>query len=1352
MKNSPFLQKLRRLCKRGSSLLLLFQRSPAAQILLPEVNMLSSAAAIDATKLVIATVVGLGAYDSVAGATTIGQVSPSAGSSIVPVTSSVNLASSFQVLGAAGRTPQSWSITSGSLPSGLTLSNPRSRVATVTGTTNQSGDSAVTITAWEFSNFSGISASGSFTFRVTGAAIPAAIATHPASTSINSGGTAILTVTATGTAPLTYQWFQGSSGTTTTPVGTNAASFTTPALNATTNYWVRVSNAANTTGANSNTATVTVRLPAAITTHPASTTINSGQTASLSVVASGDGPITYQWFRGASGTTTNPVGTNSASFTTPALSATTDFWVRVTNLANLTGANSNAATVTVLQPAAITTAPASTSVNYGDTATLSVAASGDGVLSYQWYEGASGVTTTPVGTNAATFTTPALTSTKSYWVKVSNAVNPTGANSTAATVTVLLVTPSYAHAMSQSAGLFSISTRGTQGSTYFGWDTFNDALDRAMPINDTTPDIGTTTVGTNFQTTNTEDHVIDNGDFFFSAGSLAEQITVPTDGTVGTEGFTSLILQISAIPGSGPFPAAIALNSLNDVTPTVVQAVNSAGDGQLWAKWDLPGNQASYTISLSAVANQANFGFDKVIVDSHFSTTAYLPDSAAATLPSITTASALAPRLVSLVFNQQLAGTGGTPPYQFALSAGSLPSGLTLSPSGALSGTPTSAGTSNFTVQIADANILTATKAFSVTISTAPVISTPALLSPSRVGIAYSTALAVSGGTAAYTWSVIGGALPAGLSLSAAGLLSGTPTAVADSSFTVQVLDGNGFTDTKLFSVRTSDLSIVTSSLLTPVRNVSFNQTLIGQGGTAPYTWTVSSGTLPAGLTLSPSGLLSGTPSLTAGNANININIRLTDSTSFEVTRPFTLVVSPIFIAPVLLPITFPTVTIGSEFSFTVAALNYPKTFAITGLPFGLTFSATTGLITGRPLVSGLFNVQVRAANTGGASAATTARLIVRALDKNLIGTFGGIVTRHQINGGLGGSLTVTTTSVGSYTVSLVGAYANSAARGADNRYSVKGNLTSAVQQVSTSIGGQALLLKLDAITGEMTGTLGAALVNGWRSTWNPLTNPAENQVGYYSMAMDLKDTADQGMITIPQGTGFATFSVSLAGALTTTVRTADGETMTSASFLSSKGDYWVYAPLYKNKGSIQGPLQLTEDPAGLFAGNVISGDLTWFKPATTGRTYPASFGPINLKADGGYLAPSSKGSIILGLPDPGNVSMSFTDGGLASSATDPDFSFLFTDNNTIDLKNSVNPGKVAITLNVATGIVAGGFTLTEPTSPPFVRSKVAFQGQVVRSSTGSRKAVGYFLLPQIPASGQAATATSILSGGFNLQ
>ena len=258
MKSASLLLKLRRACKRYGSFLLLFQRSPAAQVILPEVQFLTSSAGLETAKLAIATVVGLGAFDSVAGATSVVQVSPNANSSIVPVSAGGNFGAVLQLVGGGGHTPQSWSVSTGSLPSGLTLASQKSKTTTLTGTTNQTGDFNVTIRAWEGSSFNGRSASGAFTIRVT-AATPVTLTQQPQPVTIFSGETATLTVVATGSAPITYQWYQGNAGDTGTPVGTNHASFTTPALSQTRSYWVRVSNSLTPSGIDSNAATVTVQ-------------------------------------------------------------------------------------------------------------------------------------------------------------------------------------------------------------------------------------------------------------------------------------------------------------------------------------------------------------------------------------------------------------------------------------------------------------------------------------------------------------------------------------------------------------------------------------------------------------------------------------------------------------------------------------------------------------------------------------------------------------------------------------------------------------------------------------------------------------------------------------------------------------------------------------------------------------------------------------------------------------------------------------------------------------------------------------------------------------------------------------
>jgi hypothetical protein len=215
--------------------------------------------------------------------------------------------------------------------------------------------------------------------------------------------------------------------------------------------------------------------------------------------------------------------------------------------------------------------------------------------------------------------------------------------------------------------------------------------------------------------------------------------------------------------------------------------------------------------------------------------------------------------------------------------------------------------------------------------------------------------------------------------------------------------------------------------------------------------------------------------------------------------------------------------------------------------------------------------------------------------------------------------------------------------------------------------------------------------------------------------------------------------------------KTADGESITSAGFLAANGDFPAFSPLYKGKGTILGVLKLTEDAEGLFEGNLVSGSLSWFKPTIVGRAYASTFGPLDLSAEGGYLAAASKGFIVSGLPAPGTVNLNFTDGGLADADTDPNISFTFTDADQVVLPPAAqNPGKVTLKISPATGAVSGLFTLAEAT-PKLTRAKIAFQGQIVRLSNGQRKAVGYFLLPQIPAPGQAANQAPILSGGFSL-
>jgi len=181
------------------------------------------------------------------------------------------------------------------------------------------------------------------------------------------------------------------------------------------------------------------------------------------------------------------------------------------------------------------------------------------------------------------------------------------------------------------------------------------------------------------------------------------------------------------------------------------------------------------------------------------------------TVPSTTTPLAIATTSLSAgtsdtSYSQTLAATGGTFPYTWRTTSGSLPTGLSLAASGAISGTPTTSGTYSFTAQVTDSDLHTASYTYSVLIAAyiTPSLSiTTASVPNGSVSMAYgTTVLAATGGNSPYTWSVASGsALPGGLTLSTSGTLSGTPTTAATYSFTVQVKDSTSNTSAKAYSM-----------------------------------------------------------------------------------------------------------------------------------------------------------------------------------------------------------------------------------------------------------------------------------------------------------------------------------------------------------------------------------------------------------------------------------------------------------------------------------------------------------------------------------------------------------------------
>jgi N-acetylmuramoyl-L-alanine amidase len=256
---------------------------------------------------------------------------------------------------------------------------------------------------------------------------------------------------------------------------------------------------------------------------------------------------------------------------------------------------------------------------------------------------------------------------------------------------------------------------------------------------------------------------------------------------------------------------------------------------------------------------------------------------------------------VGLGYSQTLQATGGTAPYTWDITAGALPGGITLSTAGDLSGMPTASGTFNFTVRARDTALVAGTRPLTLIVDPSgspggPVIVTTSALPNGMIGQAYSQGLSASGGQPPYTWAITFGTLPSGLTLSTNGVISGTPTSAVIASFTVRATDSaaspqQGSAALSLtVDTSTSGLVVLSTSLADGTKDSTYSETLYAANGTPPYTWDITAGLLPGGLTLNPAtGVVSGSPTQ---RGTFSFNVTVTDSTSTAATTGLTLTIN----------------------------------------------------------------------------------------------------------------------------------------------------------------------------------------------------------------------------------------------------------------------------------------------------------------------------------------------------------------------------------------------------------------------------------------------------------------------------
>ncbi len=1084
--------------------------------------------------------------------------------------------------------------------------------------------------------------------------------------------------------------------------GTTSSTFTVPSLTNGTSYtvWVRADNAIGDGTASTPESATPRTVPGAPTNVEAVSDTASADVSWTAPVSNGGSPITgYTATAYTTSAGTTPVGT-ACTTSTLACSVTgltngTTYYIGVV-ATNVAGSSIPSSPLQAVTPIARPGAPTLTSPIAGGDTYLSVSftpgsAGGDPITSYQY--ALNGGTWTTISGTSSPFTINGLTDGTSYSVtlRAVSAAGP-GASSTA-----LSGTP-YTYANPPT----SIAANGENNSIVVSWaaPSYNggSAITGYTITAFSAASNGTiiTTCSTSGALTCTLSSSISNGTTYYISGQ-----------TQNAAGFSVRSTpRVAVTPSVDPGAVSAVTAVAGDGRATVSWTPGSTGQSAItnYTIWYSSGGaytqftqaaSTSTTATVTGLTNGTPYTFEVYAVNTQGTGPASSPsNSVTPSGPSITS-SVLPGGEIGTSYSATATATGGTTPYSWSVTNGSLPAGLVLNSStGVVSGQPTANGTSTFTLVATDGVGGTATQSESVTITSAPSI-TSAALPGGEVGAHYSVPATATGGSGSYTWSITGGSLPAGLTLNTStGVVSGYPTTSGTSTFTLVLSDGVAPVVTQSESVTiTSAPSITSAALPGGEVGVTYSTTATATGGSGSYTWSITGGSLPAGLTLNTStGVVSGSPT-TSGTSTFTLV--LSDGVAPVVTQSESVTIAT---APSITSAALPGGEVGAHYSVPATATggSGSYTWSITGgsLPAGLTLNTSTGVVSGYPTTSGTSTFTL-VLSDGVAPVVTQSESVTI--------TSAPSITSAALPGGeVGVTYSTTATATGgsgSYTWSITGGSLPAGLTLNTSTGVVSGSPTTSGTSTFTLVlsdGVAPVVTQSESVTIATAPSItSAALPGGEVGAHYSVPATATGGSGSYtwsitggSLPAGLTLNTSTGVVSgYPTTSGTSTFTLVLSDGVAPVVTQSESVTITSAPSITSAAlpggevgvTYSTTATATGGSGSYTWSITGGSLPAGLTLNTstgVVSGSPTTSGTSTFTLVLSDGVAPVVTQSESVTIASDPS---VTSLPLPGGeVGVSYYSALVISGGTGP---FTWT---------AIGSLPAGLTLNPSTGFVSG--------------------------------------------------------------